>query len=275
VSVDPSSGPVTNPFLTPSVASRYDRARPDLHGAVIARIADSVPRSHLAIDLGCGTGLSTAALSSIASTVVGVDASPAMLAEAVRRFPDGAYAAAAAEALPFRAATFDTATIASALHWFDDAAIDEIGRVLARTAYLIVYDVWFRGEIPGEPGFARWMESASAEHYASVPKHDHGDDLDRIAFEPRLEATLAFDVPMSADELVQYLMTHSERIAAIRDGIETEDEQRRFLTDGIAPFFQGFGVRSMPFGADIQVLARRTDPSAEDVENASSAPTVG
>jgi hypothetical protein len=59
---------------------------------------------------------------------------------------------------------------------------------------------------------------------------------------------------MTQDELVSYLMTHSERIAAIQSGCETEAEQRRFLSEGIAPFYQDALTCSMAFGIELRRL---------------------
>ena len=67
-----------NYFDPKSAAERYAKGRPHFHTQVISRIkaylslAEPVSR---AIDVGCGTGLSTIALKEIARHIVGVDSS--------------------------------------------------------------------------------------------------------------------------------------------------------------------------------------------------------
>jgi hypothetical protein len=63
--------------------------------------------------------------------------------------------------------------------------------------------------------------------------------------------------------LVEYLMTHSERISAIRECRETESEQRRFLAEGIASFYMDAApTRSVAFGIQIEALHRSPTVSA-------------
>jgi predicted TPR repeat methyltransferase len=66
------AGEVVNPFVGAAVAARYARARPQLHDRVVALLEERLPPPRLALDLACGTGLSTRPLSSFAASVVGV-----------------------------------------------------------------------------------------------------------------------------------------------------------------------------------------------------------
>ena len=74
---------------------------------------------------------------------------------------------------------------------------------------------------------------------------------------------------MTLDQLVAYLMTHSERIAAVRDGRETETEQRSFLTDMLADFFDGERPRLLRFAIPIDVYVRGEPASLAGDEGSS------
>ena len=246
---------VENPFHGRAVATRYAASRPDLHRFVIELLAGRLPKARRALDLGAGTGLSTMALRGFADILVGVDSSEDMLR--ARSDAHGLYVLAPAELLPFRDDVFDLVTVASALHWFGGEALTEIARVLTHGAMLVVYDVWFRAEMAGVTEFHEWATGEGLSRYASVPKHRHdATTLLAAGYEQLWDADLGREVEMTQSELVEYLMTHSERIAAVRKGLETEAEQREALSEGVAPFFGGAGTRRLAFGIDVDVFQK-------------------
>ena len=96
-------------FAHERVARGCASARPVLHPEVFARVRQLIrPEAPLrqALDVGCGTGLSSVALLDLASRVVGLDASAEMLRHA-RRADGLHYVVASAEAMPFRRGSVD------------------------------------------------------------------------------------------------------------------------------------------------------------------------
>src|SRR4051794_37084511 len=109
-----------NPFAASGAGAQYHQGRPYHHPRSIDRIFAmlGVESAARALDVACGTGMSTVALADRVQDVVGVDRSPDMLAFAPRA-ERVHYAFSAAEALPFERASFDGVTTCSGVHWFD------------------------------------------------------------------------------------------------------------------------------------------------------------
>ena len=119
--------------------------------AIEAALLDALPsRVGRLLDVGTGTGRLLEVLSARADSVVGVDASRAMLALARGRLArmrlDGATEAAVRQGdmyrLPFPDGMFDAAVMHMLLHHADDpaAAVAEAARVLAPGGRLVVID---------------------------------------------------------------------------------------------------------------------------------------
>ena len=127
---------------------RYDRGRavsPEGIDRLVAAIRRHVPsRVHLALDLGCGTGRFTYALSGrLAKETLGIDLAQNMLAMARQKCGRGARVAfvrARAEALPLPDASVDLVLLSQVLHHLDDprAALTQIARVLRAGGVLAV-----------------------------------------------------------------------------------------------------------------------------------------
>ena len=148
---------MSTPFNSDPVARRYAHARPFYHRSALALAARQLGISHvrLAIDVACGTGLSTQALLEIADNVIAIDASAPML-RAARPRPRARYLVAAAEQIPLGDAAADLATVGAAFHWFDQPrACAELARVLRSDAGLAVYSDFFYGQLAGQPAFKR------------------------------------------------------------------------------------------------------------------------
>jgi ubiquinone/menaquinone biosynthesis C-methylase UbiE len=140
-------------------AARYDELRPtndnwwEVYDALV-REGDLNGRRVL--DVGCGTGRFAAALSQRAR-VWAVDPSPGMLEAARARAPEVRFKEASADALPFKDAWFERATMWLVVHLVDrPRAYPEIRRVLAPGGRIAVatFDpsyfglFWFRDYFP-------------------------------------------------------------------------------------------------------------------------------
>lgn len=156
-----------NPFQA-EAAERYAAGRPYYHPLVIERLRQHLglqaPLPH-AVDAGCGTGLSSVALTAIAKCVSAFDPSAEMLAAAAPH-ERVTYALARAEELPLEDASCNLLTLASVFHWLDrELFLTEAHRVLKPQGHLIIYDHLFAGEMIGNPNFAQWH----AEHMRRFP----------------------------------------------------------------------------------------------------------
>jgi ubiquinone/menaquinone biosynthesis C-methylase UbiE len=135
-----------NHFTTLSAAVRYAIGRPYFHENTIERIQAFLKldtKLNVALDVACGTGLSTKALLKIADHVYGTDSSQEMLHLAALSDKIH-YTLATAENQPFNNATFDLITVSSGVHWFSiDAFLTEANRLLKPAGWLVLYENLF------------------------------------------------------------------------------------------------------------------------------------
>ena len=155
-------------FDTKSIADRYKKGRPYFHGDIISQIKNYLgltARLEKALDVACGTGLSTKALLEIATRVDATDISAEMLNYAYRH-ECITYTKATAEERLFEPDSFDIITVSSGIHWFDiDRFLDEANRVLKPYKWLIIYDSFFSGEMLGVVEFHNWYSLTYAEKF--------------------------------------------------------------------------------------------------------------
>jgi SAM-dependent methyltransferase len=139
--VDPGEVAAVDPDLAASAfaradfAAQYDEARPRPPEAlldVLCRYA-RVGRPRLVVDLGCGTGLSTAGWAARAERVVGVEPAPGMLAVARRRppAPNVELRRGPGHATGLPAGGADVVTAVQAFHYMEPGAtLAEVARLL-------------------------------------------------------------------------------------------------------------------------------------------------
>ena len=121
---------MTSVYDSERLAAAYAFDRPPVHEQIL-RSARLARQADQALDVGCGAGLSTAALAPLARRVIGLEPIPAMLAYRRTVAPHASFVIGRAERLPFAAGSFDLVTAAGSLNYADvQSALAEIARVL-------------------------------------------------------------------------------------------------------------------------------------------------
>jgi SAM-dependent methyltransferase len=230
-------------FAYRSAAKRYASFRPYFHPIVIERIKvflrlqEPVSR---ALDVGCGTGQSSLALTSIASEVIGVESSQAMLEEALHDVHIH-YLLAPAEQMPFPDASFDLITVASAFHWLGRRRfLTEASRVLRSPAWLVIYGNGFQSAMQESSAFQRWSEETYLTRYPIPPRNNQPlrpAEARHYGFCSIGKETYTNEVLFSPQELANYLMTQSNVIAAVEQGTERAENTYAWLLEQLTPLF--------------------------------------
>ena len=244
-------------FIRRSAAERYRKGRPFYHPQVVRRIKDFLALERpleRAVDIGCGTGLSSVALADIAREVVGVDRSAAMIACA-EAAPRVRYCQAAAERLPIRDAAADLVTFGSAWHWMDRRPLlGQARRILRPGGWLVVYDNAFSARMAENPDFQNWMQSVFRVDFPAPPRNRmeiSETDAVREGFALRKKEAYQNDVKLTVRSLVDYLMTLSNIIAAVEGGGRPAEDVDRWLMEKVIPFYGSRAESTFPFGGEI------------------------
>jgi ubiquinone/menaquinone biosynthesis C-methylase UbiE len=147
-----------------------------LEEAVVCALLARCP-SGRALDAACGTGRHARYLTELGHTVVGVDASPAMLARARANVPGADFRPGDLLNLPIDTASVDLAVCALALTHFVDlhAPLAELARVLRPGGRLIVTD--FHPFFVSLGGHARFRTPNGERAFIINHVHLHGEYL--------------------------------------------------------------------------------------------------
>jgi SAM-dependent methyltransferase len=259
-----AAGPETTHrlFAHDRVAEGYSSARPFLHPAIFARVRERMGASGplgRALDVGCGTGMSSVALRGLAAEVVGVDPSRDMLRRA-RRAEGVRYAASLAEAMPFRKGAFDLVVACGSIDWVDRAAfLPCAAEILAPRGWLVPLDFGDLGRSDEVTDLEHWYEDVFQKACPRPPSRDPlvtADEATAAGFGPPDHHTFTDACCFTAAEYAAFLMTESNVIAAIEYGRRTPAEVQRWLEGELRPLF-GEGPRAVTFGGYIQVLRKR------------------
>jgi ubiquinone/menaquinone biosynthesis C-methylase UbiE len=122
------------------MAWAYAFDRPLVHGQIL-QSARMSQKAKSALDVGCGAGLSTAALAPLARQVIGLEPVSAMLAHRQEVAPHASFVVGRAERLPFADRSFELVAAAGSLNYADlSSALAEVARVLTADGTFLPYD---------------------------------------------------------------------------------------------------------------------------------------
>lgn len=253
--------PHSHVYDSARLAQGYAFGRPSVHPRIIdiiaRRLASRVPVQR-ALDVGCGAGLSTAALDPLATTVVGIELAPPMLAYRADVAPHGLFAVGQGEALPFITGAFDLVTSAGAINYMErDRFLAEAARVLAPDGALVIYDFSAGRRLrDGDQTLDDWY-AAFERRYPLQPGYDL--DARTLAYEPhglRLDAYEEMDVavPMTGGSYLRYAMSETNVEMAIAGG-KSETGIREWCRETLDRIF-GSASRDVLFGAYLACVRR-------------------
>ncbi|MEI7766282.1 MAG: methyltransferase domain-containing protein [Phycisphaerae bacterium] len=249
-------------FNHQTAAARYAAARPFFHHQVIEIIRQlcSIDRCDAALDVGCGTGQSTVALTDLTEQVTGIDLSQAMLDHAMAH-PRVRYLHGPAESLPFDAQSFDMLTVSLAFHWLDrERFLSEAHRVLRPASWLVVYNDGFCGRMHENTEYEPWHRSRYLQRYPAPSRNSRPlteAALGLHGFGGLLEERFAHTVALTPDNLVDYLLTQSNTIAAVEQGQESIENVRHWLLREVTPMFPN-GCGTFDFAGVVHASRRES-----------------
>jgi SAM-dependent methyltransferase len=230
------------------LATGYAFSRPPVHPHVVERIvahrtvaARSPTR---ALDVGCGAGLSTAALTPFVRAVVGVEPAATMLAHHRVVAPAASFVVGRAENLPFANATFDLITAAGSLNYTDRGqSLAEIARVLAPGGVLAIYDFSSGRRCHAAAALAAWFAEFE-KRYPYPP--GYAMDIQALDFAHvglRLAAHEPFEiaVALTMDAYLAYVLSEANVERAVASGT-AEGDIAAWCRERLAAVFGSAGL---------------------------------
>lgn len=253
-----------NYFNPKTTAERYSKGRPGFHSNTIKHIKDYLhldKKFNSALDIACGTGLSTQALLEIATNVYGTDASQEMLNLALQSDKIH-YSIAPAEQQPFSDNSFDLITVSSGVHWFHiDKFLAEANRLLKSKSWLVLYENYFISEMVGNDNFTNWFPNVYLKKYPSPPRNDTyswtNENLIPKNFNFVTEEKFRNSITFNKKQLALYFTTQSNIIAAVENNQTTYGQVENWLDLELASFFeQDDATRTINYGNWIKFIQR-------------------
>ena len=237
------------------LAAAYARKRPPVHREIIAaaKVALArldIPRAARALDVGCGAGLSTAALAPLAQDLFGLEPVATMLRHHREIAPRAHFVVGRAEQLPFGSGAFELLSAAGALNYArHDVVLPEVARVLTHRGGLLIYDFSGGRRLAADARLDEWF-AAFETRYPYPP--GYAMDVKSLPFETvgmRLEYYEAIEVaiPMTGEAYLAYVLSETNVELALSYGV-VEETVAAWCMSTLGDIF-GDGARDVLFDA--------------------------
>lgn len=221
-----------------SAARHYAAYRPPLHRPILERVLRPNELFHTGLDVGCGTGCSTVALSSYCDRVIGLDSSQAMLAAAPTHPKITYLHGELNEHLQLPVPRCDIVTFAGSLFYTKTASMRKaLSKFCPPGGTVIVYDFGVHlNEV---------MATLDADCPTLASNYDYGvnlDDWEELVVEISGSERLVLDA--SEEQIAHLLLADSnyhealrkslpagDLLASVRDRLESRSEKTQLLAD--------------------------------------------
>lgn len=243
-------------FNSDDLGEGYAQWRPPVHPHIVERMEKRVGHVARALDIGCGTGLSTRALRPLTNEAIGMEPYVAMLRWSESIAPDAAFVAGAAEAIPVRSQSMPLLTAAGSLNWADlGQFFPEARRVVTDDGVLVVYDFGQGCDLAGSDALARWNAQFKLRYPSPPCRAVNLQTLssDTPGFALREGEEFAVPISIAPDFYLEYALTETNVEAAVRNGIP-KHEIRAWCDETLAPVFDG-EAREVTFRGFIAYLS--------------------
>jgi len=249
-------------YESPRMAAGYAFSRPAVHPHIIRRFREAFGLAEplaRALDIGCGAGLSTAALAPLARSVVGLEPARAMLTHRHAVAPRASFVAARAEQLPFSSGCFDLVTAAGSLNYVDlGTFLPDLARVLTDDGVMVVYDFSAGRRLREDDRLDAWFGEFERRY---PPRPGYDMDVRTLPYGGaglRLTSYEEFEVavPMTRHAYVGYVMSETGVELAVARGI-SEAGIREWCEASLASLL-GDAPRDGLFDAYLACVRRRS-----------------
>ncbi|MFN7928842.1 MAG: class I SAM-dependent methyltransferase [Blastocatellia bacterium] len=216
-------------YHSPRLAAGYAFHRPPVHARIVAKLREQLRWERpvqRALDIGCGAGLSTAALRPLAEMVVGLEPIANMLTHHAAVAPTAQFIIAQAEQLPFAAQSFDLLTAAGSLNYADlSRFLPETARVLTAEGMLVIYDFSEARRLRDSHQLEDWYERF-VERFPAPPGYALDVrmlDYARYGLQLSSYEEFVLALPMTHESYLQYALSEARVERALMNGANEAD----------------------------------------------------